>query len=198
MYPNPTVKRVLIAAAVAIVGVAVVLWLANQGSPSAQTATPAASVQQTAYADATFAGNPEPVSRYGDSGATPRVAYAVSPFEPSEPRALQTAMPSDQRAFVPEPLPPGQPAFASMAPPPPPPATRRLVYYRQRVAYSQNHRHSRLHRGRSFNHSAMIVGGSAVGGAVIGGLAGGGKGAGIGALAGGAGGLIYDRATRNK
>ena len=194
MYPNPTVKRVLIAAAVAIVGVAVVLGLANQGRPSAQTAAPAASAQQTAYADATFAGNPEPVSRYGDSGAAPRVAYAVSPFEPSEPRALQPAMPSDQQAFVPEPLPPEQPAIAGMSPPPPPPAVRRRVYYRQRVAY----RHSRRHRGRSFNHSAMIVGGSAVGGAVIGGLAGGGKGAGIGALAGGAGGLIYDRATRNK
>jgi hypothetical protein len=194
MYPNSTVKRVLIAAAVAIVAVAVVLGLANQGKPTGQTAMTTGSAEPTAYVDTTLAGNPEPVSRYSDSRTTPRVAYAVSPFEPSEPRTLQPVMPNDQRGFLPEPLPREQRMRASIGAPPPPPSARRRVYYRQRVSY----RHNRRRRGRPFNHSAMIVGGSAVGGAVIGGLAGGGKGAGIGALAGGAGGLMYDRATRNK
>lgn len=55
-----------------------------------------------------------------------------------------------------------------------------------------------VHRKRSFEKEALIVGGSAAGGAAIGGIAGGGKGAGIGALSGGAAGLIYDLATRNK
>jgi hypothetical protein len=43
-----------------------------------------------------------------------------------------------------------------------------------------------------------IVGGSAAAGAVIGGLAGGGKGAALGAVVGGVGGLIVDRATRDR
>jgi hypothetical protein len=55
-----------------------------------------------------------------------------------------------------------------------------------------------VHHRRSFEKEALIVGGSAAGGAAIGGIAGGGKGAGIGALSGGAAGLIYDLATRNK
>lgn len=50
---------------------------------------------------------------------------------------------------------------------------------------------------RSWQKSALIIGGSAGTGALIGGIAGGKKGAAIGALAGGAGGFIYDQATRN-
>ena len=50
---------------------------------------------------------------------------------------------------------------------------------------------------RSVGKSAAIVGGSAAGGAALGGLVGGGKGAAIGAIAGGAGGYIYDDATRD-
>ncbi len=46
--------------------------------------------------------------------------------------------------------------------------------------------------------SALIIGGSAGAGSLVGGLAKGGKGAAIGALAGGLGGLAYDLATRNK
>lgn len=50
---------------------------------------------------------------------------------------------------------------------------------------------------RSVGKSAAIIGGSAAGGAAVGGLVGGGKGAAIGAIAGGAGGYIYDDATRD-
>ena len=44
----------------------------------------------------------------------------------------------------------------------------------------------------------VIIGGSAGAGAAVGALAKGKKGAGIGAAAGGVGGLIYDLATRKK
>lgn len=61
--------------------------------------------------------------------------------------------------------------------------------------YPQHHYYVKR---RSKLKSAAIIGGSAAGGAAIGGLAGGGKGAGIGAIVGGAGGLIYDRKTHKK
>jgi hypothetical protein len=51
---------------------------------------------------------------------------------------------------------------------------------------------------RSAGESVAIIGGSAAAGAVIGGLASGGKGAAIGAAVGGVGGLIVDRATRDR
>ena len=53
-------------------------------------------------------------------------------------------------------------------------------------------------RRRSTRKSVAIVGGSALGGAAIGGLAGGKKGAAIGAIAAGGAGLIYDRNTHKK
>jgi hypothetical protein len=51
---------------------------------------------------------------------------------------------------------------------------------------------------RSWEREALIIGGSAGAGTAIGAIAGGKKGAGVGAAAGGIGGLIYDLATRNK
>ena len=51
---------------------------------------------------------------------------------------------------------------------------------------------------RSKKHSAMIIGGSALGGAGIGALVGGGKGALIGGLVGGAAGTVYDRKTHKR
>jgi hypothetical protein len=51
---------------------------------------------------------------------------------------------------------------------------------------------------RSWEQEAMIIGGSAGAGTVIGAVAGGKKGAGIGAATGGIGGLIYDLITRDK
>jgi hypothetical protein len=51
-------------------------------------------------------------------------------------------------------------------------------------------------RQRSWEKEVMIIGGSAGAGTAVGALTGGKKGAGIGAAAGGLGGLIYDLATR--
>jgi hypothetical protein len=51
---------------------------------------------------------------------------------------------------------------------------------------------------RSWEREALIIGGSAGAGTAIGALAGGKKDAGVGAAAGGVGGLIYDLATRDK
>ena len=51
-------------------------------------------------------------------------------------------------------------------------------------------------RQRSWEKDALIIGGSAGAGTAVGALTGGKKGAGIGAAAGGLGGLIYDLATR--
>ena len=51
---------------------------------------------------------------------------------------------------------------------------------------------------RSWEKDALIIGGSAGAGTAIGALASGKKGAGVGAAAGGVGGLIYDLITRNK
>lgn len=51
-------------------------------------------------------------------------------------------------------------------------------------------------RHRSWEKELLIIGGSAGAGTAVGALTGGKKGAGIGAAAGGVGGLIYDLATR--
>jgi hypothetical protein len=51
---------------------------------------------------------------------------------------------------------------------------------------------------RSWEQEALIIGGSAGAGTAIGALAGGKKGAGIGAATGGVGGLIFDLVTRDK
>jgi hypothetical protein len=53
-------------------------------------------------------------------------------------------------------------------------------------------------RHRSWEKELLIIGGSAGAGTAVGALTGGKKGAGIGAAAGGLGGLIYDLATRKK
>jgi len=51
---------------------------------------------------------------------------------------------------------------------------------------------------RSWEKEVLIIGGSAGAGTAIGALAGGKKGAGVGAASGGVGGLIYDLITRDK
>jgi outer membrane lipoprotein SlyB len=51
---------------------------------------------------------------------------------------------------------------------------------------------------RSAGKSAAIIGGSAAAGAAVGAMAGGGKGAAIGAAVGALGGLVYDRATKDR
>ena len=51
---------------------------------------------------------------------------------------------------------------------------------------------------RSWEKDALIIGGSAGAGTAIGAIAAGKKGAGVGAAAGGVGGLIFDLVARNK
>lgn len=63
------------------------------------------------------------------------------------------------------------------------------------VRYEAEPQHSQK---SSWEKDALIVGGSAGGGALIGAAAGGKKGAGIGAVAGGVGGLFFDLVSKNK
>jgi outer membrane lipoprotein SlyB len=77
------------------------------------------------------------------------------------------------------------------------PVAQRRVVYREPVSGGSDE--PRVHkRTRSWQSSALIIGGSTVGGAVVGGVVGGKKGAIIGGVVGGAAGTIYDRTTRNK
>src|SRR5262245_15034351 len=75
------------------------------------------------------------------------------------------------------------------------PVTRTTA--RRSVSYTPA-RTVEVRRGRSWQKSALIIGGSAAGGAGVGALLGGGSGAKKGAVVGGIGGLVYDLATRNK
>lgn len=95
----------------------------------------------------------------------------------------------------------------SLAAPGASPAVQERVVYRDRVierpvtrrtASSAPARTVEVKRGRTWQKSALIVGGSAAGGAGVGALLGGSSGAKKGAVVGGVGGLVYDLATRNK
>lgn len=70
--------------------------------------------------------------------------------------------------------------------------------YRDSGYRHYGNRNYRRRDERSAGKSVAIIGGSAAAGAVIGGLAAGGKGAAVGAVAGGIGGLVVDRATRDR
>ena len=81
------------------------------------------------------------------------------------------------------------------------PATRTV--YRSRPAYRRTASYAparsyEVKRGRTWQKSALIIGGSAAAGAGVGAILDGGKGAKKGAVVGGIGGLVYDLATRNK
>jgi len=75
---------------------------------------------------------------------------------------------------------------------------RAAVVTQAPARYTTERQVARAHHKRSWEREVLIVGGSSAAGAAIGAAAKGGKGAAVGALAGGVGGLIYDLATRNR
>jgi len=116
------------------------------------------------------------------------VAYYSSTARASQPASVApaTAVPGTY-------LDPVAAAPAAAVPVAAAPVRERVVYRTSAAARPRYYVHT-----RSKKHSAMIIGGSAVGGAGIGALVGGKKGALIGGLVGGAGGTIYDRKTHKK
>lgn len=76
--------------------------------------------------------------------------------------------------------------------------TRSSPTYRRTASYAPARSTYEVKRGRSWQKSALIIGGSAAGGAGVGAILGGKSGAKKGAVVGGIGGLVYDLATRNK
>jgi len=137
------------------------------------------------------------------------VAYYSSTARASQSASVApaTAVPGtylDPVANAPAAIPPAQalaaPGAGAVAVPVAAAPVQERVVYRDRVVYrtSAAARPRYYVHTRSKKHSAMIIGGSAVGGAGIGALVGGKKGALIGGLVGGAGGTIYDRKTHKQ
>jgi hypothetical protein len=77
-------------------------------------------------------------------------------------------------------------------------AYRNDSYRNREYGYAGDPYYGDYRETRSPQKSAVIIGGGAAAGAAVGALSGGAKGAAIGAAVGGVGGLIYDRATKNR
>jgi hypothetical protein len=196
MYLDATLRRgvILGAITVAAVGAALVVThhstSATVGDAPVTTAAPRATTYD-AYGQPQNGSAPvTPVNRpIGYANAAPGVVYSASPFGAAQPAPAPVPAPE----VAPEPVAPAP--VVSRAP-----AVRRTPYVTH-VVYPRRHRRYRRQvvvRRRPWNHSAAIVGGSALAGAGVGALAGGGHGAIVGGLVGGVGGLIYDRKTHKK
>ena len=181
MYLTSTTRRGLVVVGIALLtALSITGWMraVRHGSPP----PPASSPQNyTPHPEnpplvSSLPGNPEPVApAIPDSHDT--AVYATSPCGAGF--ASPSVSPSTEaQAPVRITTPPASKTYAAGH-------RARHVRYR-RVAT----------RKRSWKHSLEIIGGTAAGGALIGGLGGSGKGAGIGALAGGSGGFLFDRITR--
>lgn len=138
-------------------------------------------------------------------GAVAHYSWSARASQPTAVAQPTTGSYLDPVAPAPVAPAPAAPAFGATAAGPvatPVAATSagQRVVYRDRVVYRTRtaaRPRTYVHR-RSKKHSAMIIGGSAVGGAGIGALVGGKKGAVIGGLVGGAAGTVYDRKTHKK
>ena len=112
-------------------------------------------------------------------GQTPYMAqpYGWSPYGVTAPGAVAPAMYGAQPQYV------SQPVYSQ-------PTVRR-------VSTQRSYATERVAPKRSWQKSALLIGGSAGAGAGIGALMGGKKGAGIGALIGGGSAAIYDQVKRH-
>jgi hypothetical protein len=126
---------------------------------------------QNGYAPNGYAANGD----YAGTANAPAGGYATDGYYPSNERPIYVRQGAVVQDVAPQPLYEGRPR------------------YEEREVYTEGRRH----HGRSKEHSAEIVAGSAAAGAAIGAIAGGGKGAAIGAIAGGGGGFAYDRLSHN-
>ena len=180
MYVRKNLRTLLAVGAASLLAVVgLIAWSHKTDEPSAQ---PATAVRQAPLDSFPMNEYGQPVNASADN-AQAATGGAKSGFASNEPA------PARMEAV--------EPAIAAVPETPP---VRRIVARRRHAAASRYRRARRVVvvRKRPFRRSVAIVAGSAAGGALIGGLAGGAKGAGIGALAAGTGGLIYDRLTHKK
>jgi len=144
--------------------------------------------QHTFSRDAAMAwGNQQQVNPYlmpvGQTGyMTPYGPYAA-PFAAQSPYGVMTPA-----GYV---VPQAGPQYASQTVAAPQPVARRAVSQR---TYSSD---GVVKSQRTWQKSAMLIGGSAAGGAGVGALIGGKKGAGVGALIGGGAATLFDQAQRH-
>jgi hypothetical protein len=126
-------------------------------------------------------GNPY-LTPVGQSGFVPSYAPYGTPSTAQNPYGVMTPA----GYVVPQPV----PQYASQRVVAPQPVARRTVS--QRTYASEQ-----VEPKRSWQKSALLIGGSAAGGAGVGALIGGKKGAGVGALLGGGTAAVYDQIKRH-
>jgi hypothetical protein len=183
--------KAIIGGAVGIAALGGALLLANSRSTSSalQASNPAATVASTSSLAPTG-------PMYVDCGEG-RMAL-VRPVAPGQPFSQVECAPAPA-AVMPQAY--GQMANGLVAP-----AVTTRTVARSQPTYSRTGSNapvrstptSERKQGRSWQKSALIIGGSAAGGAGVGAVLGGTSGAKKGAVVGGIGGLVFDLATRSK